>query len=131
MEAAFTGQQSKPANFYVGLCEDAMILVGANLAGLTELAVANGYARVAVASDGTDFTSATDGADGWKLTTKEVRFTANGAAWNTVKHAFLATSADDSGKLIGYQDLNAETGWTLADGQHIDVAMVLQDKVPA
>jgi hypothetical protein len=130
LEAAFSEQQTPPANFYIGLCEDAAILVGANLAGLTELS-GNGYARVAVASDGTDFTSATDGADGWKLTTKDCVFTASGGAWNTAKHAFLGTSADDSGKLIGYMEINGATGWTLADGQHIDVAMVLKQPVPA
>jgi len=130
MEAAFSEEQTPPANFYVLLVTDAAVAVGQNLAGLTELS-GNGYARVAVASNDTDLTGATDGAAGWQLTTKEVTFTADGGAWSTAKHACLATTTDDAGKLIGYMEINGATGWTLADGQHIDIAMVLIQPVPA
>ena len=126
LEAALSEVQSVPANFYMGLCEDASVAEDGNLAGLTELAVASGYARVAVASNGTDFTSATAGTNDRKMTTKVCTFTANGGAWNNAKTAFLATTVDDTGKLIASMPLNGGAGWTLADGQHLDLSMVIQ-----
>ncbi len=125
LEAALSEQQSVPANFYMGLCEDATIAEDGNLAGLTELS-GNNYSRQAVASNGTDFTSAAAGTNDRKMTTKVCTFTASGGAWNTAKTAFLATSSDDSGKLIASMPLNGGSGWTLADGQHLDISMVIQ-----
>jgi hypothetical protein len=132
IECSFSEQQTPPANFYIGLCEDASIADDASLGDLTEL-VGEGYDRQAVASNGVDFTSADDGADGWQVTTKTVTFTADtdsGGAWNTAKKAFLATTIDDTGMLIGWMNLNGATGYTLSDGQHVDVQMVLRSKMP-
>ncbi len=116
------GAQSKPTNYYMGACEDASIAEDGNLAGLTELS-GNGYARVAVAGNGTDLVSAATATNDRKLTTKVCRVTAAGGAWNTAKTGFLATSSDNSGKLIASGPLNGGTGWTLADGQYFEFSL--------
>lgn len=125
LEAALSEEQSVPANFYLGLAEDASIAEDANLAALTELS-GFGYARQTVASNGTDFTSAAALSNDRKMTTKICTFTAAGGAWNTAKKVFLATTSDNTGKLIASASLNGSTGWTLADGQHLDVSMVIE-----
>lgn len=120
------GLQSKPANYYIGFCEQAEAAIPANasLGDLTEL-TGNGYARQAVAADSAGMVSAAYGTNGRKLTTVTVTFTASGGAWNLAKTMFLATSADDSGKLIATNPINAGSGIALADGQSYDVAMTL------
>lgn len=116
--------QTPGATLYMGTCEDASIAANASLAGLTENA-GTGYARVAVTANGTDLVSATDGANGWKLTSKVCRFTA-GAAWNIQKHIFLATSSDDSGKLVASAALNGGAGYELTlAGQYFEASLVL------
>jgi len=123
LECALTEEQSVPANFYVGLCEDASLNEDASLGDLTELS-GNGYARVAVASDNVDLTSAAAGTNDRKVTTKACTFTADGGAWNGAKKAFLATTIDDSGKLIASMDLAATR--TLQDGDSEEATLVLQ-----
>ena len=107
LETAFTEVQSVPANFYMGLCEDE-VLETDGLADLTELAVANGYARQTIASDGTDFTEAGVGTNDRKVTTTTETFTCAGASWNGALYAFLGTTSDDSGKLICGAALSSE-----------------------
>jgi hypothetical protein len=124
------GEQSKPANYYMGSCEDASIAVDANLAALTEN-TGDGYERVAITSDSVDLVSATDGAGGWQLTTKVCRFTADGGNWNCQKHVFLATTIDDSGKLVASGPCNGGTGWTLTDGQYFEESIVANLQQPA
>lgn len=123
LEAAFSEEQSVPANFYIGLCTDASVAEDAALADLIELS-GNGYARQTVASDNTDFTSAGAGTNDRKVTTKTVTFTASGGAWSGAVHAFLATTIDDTGKLIAAAALS--TTRTLQDGDSLQVSMVLQ-----
>ena len=122
LETAFTEVQSVPVNFYIGLCEDAAIAEDAVLADLTELAVADGYARETVASDGTDFTEAATGTNDRKVTTKTVTFSASGA-WNGVEHTFMGTTIDDSGKLICAAALSVER--FLVNGDSLQVSIII------
>jgi len=124
LEVAFPESQSVPANFYIGLCEDATVAENAVLADLTELA-GNGYARQLVPSQShIGFLSAHTGTNDHKVTTTIETFLAAGGAWNGAVHAFLATSSDDSGKLIAAVALSAER--TLQDGDSLQVSIVLQ-----
>jgi len=107
LETAFTELQNVPANFYMGLCEDE-VLETDGLADLTELAVANGYARQLIASDDTDFTEAGTGTNDRKVTTTTETFTCAGASWNGALYAFLGTTVDDTGKLICGAALSSE-----------------------
>ena len=123
LEVALTEEQSAPASFYMGLCEDDALNEDDGLADLTELS-GDGYARVAVASDDADLTSASVGTLDRKVTTKTCTFTADGGNWNGATKAFLATTADDAGKLIASADLGAER--FLLDGDSLEVTMVIQ-----
>lgn len=121
LEVVYSEEQSVPANYYIGLCEDDSVAENANLAGLTELA-GGGYGRQTVASDNTDFTSAGTGTNDRKVTTKVVTFSATGT-WNGVPHAFLATTIDDSGKLVAAAALSVER--FLVNGDSLQVSIVL------
>jgi len=107
LETAFTEAQGVPVNFYMGLCEDE-VLETDGLADLTELAVANGYARQTIASDAADFTEAGAGTNDRKVTTSTETFTCSSSSWNGALYAFLATTIDDSGKLICGAALSSE-----------------------
>jgi len=122
LETAFTEEQSVPASFYLGLCEDASIAEDASLADLTELAVADGYARNTIASDGTDWASATTGTLDWKITSLTQTFTSSGT-WNGATHAFLGTTIDDTGKLVLAVALSVER--FLVSGDTLQVSIVL------
>jgi len=121
LETCFSDAQSPPANFYLGLCTDAVIEETDNLAALTEVA-GTGYARQTIASDSIDFTSATTGTNDRKVTTTEETFTA-GDTWTGAIHAFLATSIDGSGKLILATALSATR--TLENGDTLKVSIVI------
>lgn len=121
LETAFTEAQVVPANFYMGLCEDE-VLETDGLADLTELAVANGYARQTIASDNVDITEAGTGTNDRKITTSTETFTAT-AAWNGALYAFLGTTIDDTGKLICGAALAAER--FLQNGDTLQVSFVI------
>jgi len=121
LETAFTEAQVVPANFYMGLCEDE-VLETDGLADLTELAVANGYARQTIASDNVDITEAATGTNDRKITTSTETFTATGA-WNGALYAFIGTTVDDSGKLICGAALSVER--FLVDGDTLQVSFVI------
>lgn len=120
LEVAITEEQSVPADFYVGLCEDDSLAENASLGDQTELS-GNNYSRQSLASDNADFTSAATGTNDRKVTSALVTFMAIGGAWNTAKTAFLATSSDDSGKLIASASINSGSGYTLADGENYEL----------
>jgi hypothetical protein len=119
LEVAFSEQQSVPANFYIGLATDVSLAEDATLASFTEVS-GTGYARQTVASNNTDFTSATTGTNDRKVTTKTVTFTAGGT-WTGANTVFLATTVDGSGKLIASAPLSVTR--TLSSGSSLTVAM--------
>ena len=121
LESYFTGEQSSPVNFYMGLCTDASIAEGAGLTDLTEV-TGSGYARQTVPSDTNGFTSASTGTGDWKVTTSTETFSATGT-WTGATHAFLATTNDNSGKLIAVAELS--TTRTLQNGDSLQVSMEL------
>ena len=127
------GVQSKPvANYYIGLCEDAEDTISktAALADLTEL-TGNGYSRQAVTADAAGMVSAPHGDSGRKLTSSEVTFTAAGGAWNLARTRFLATTSDNSGKLISTEPVNSGAGVALADTESYDCTMTVNSEPPA
>lgn len=124
LEQAFPQSQSPPANFYLGLCEDASIAEDAALADLTELS-GNNYARQVIPGGSvTGWTSSVAGTLDWKVTSTTVTFTASGGAWNGAEHSFLATTSDDSGVLVACFALSVER--TLQDGDSLEVSIIIQ-----
>jgi len=103
-EVCFSEEQSVPANFYVGLCTDASLAEDASLGDQTEVSGTD-YARQTIASNSTDWTSASTGTNDRKVTSAVVTFTAGGT-WTGAKTAFLATTVADTGVLICSQQLS-------------------------
>ncbi len=104
LEVVFSEEQSVPTNFYAGLCTDASLAENASLGDQTEV-TGTGYSRIAIPSSAVGFTSASAGTNDWKVTTLEIIFTAGGT-WTGAKTAFLATTSDDTGKLILSEQLS-------------------------
>ena len=126
------GLQSKPAsNYYIGLCEEGEDEISdtAGLSALTELS-GNGYSRQAVPANSTGMVSAAGGTNGRTLTTQEVTFTAAGGNWNLAKTRFLATTSDDSGKLICTEPVNSGSGIALEDGKSYDCTITIASEPP-
>lgn len=119
LEVAFSEEQSVPANFYIGLATDESLAETATLVDLTEVSGTD-YARQTVASNDTDWTSASTGTDDRKVTSKTVTFTAGGT-WTGAKTVFLATTVDGTGKLIASAPLSVTR--TLADGESLTIAI--------
>lgn len=124
LDVAIREAQTAPAAYYLAWCTETALDQNASLADLTEL-TGNGYARVAINSDGTDWTSASAGSTARKVTSKACTFTAAGGNWSAAGSWFLATTADDSGKLVASGPLNSGVGVTLLDTQKYDVAAVV------
>ncbi len=119
LEVAFSEEQSVPANFYIGLATDATASEDDSLSDLTEV-TGTGYARQTVASNSTDITSASAGTADRKITIKEVTFTATGT-WDGAKTVFLATTVNDTGKLIASSPLS--TTLTLNNNDTLKLAL--------
>jgi len=106
LQVAMSEEQSAPANFYVGLAIDELV-VGDGLADILNEPSGDGYARVAVASDNVDITIGASG-DYIEAVFKQVEFLADGGDWGTITVVFIATTADDSGKLIASKSTSHE-----------------------
>jgi len=117
-EVAFSEEQSVPANFYVGLCTDTTIAENATLSSLGEI-TSTDYTRDTIASTAAGWTSAATGTNDRKITGQVVSYAVvtSGVTWTTVESWFLATTIDDTGKLIASGPLNSGSGWTLTFGQ--------------
>lgn len=126
LEVLFSEEQAVPANFYVGLAANVTITKDMTLADLVELGADSGldpgYERQTIPSSNAGFTSSADG-DNWKQTGAEVTFAATGDWDSTAYTWFLATSADNSGKLLCWDNLGEEI--QLESGQtHVQTVVV-------
>lgn len=109
-----TGAGGPPQYYYVGLSKSlrATLTEAATLASINEV-TGSGYARVRVRADSTDWLAALVGGY-WQAKSKTLNFSATGT-WDTALSGFLATSRDNTGKLLDVRDLAAAV--TLAAGQ--------------
>lgn len=108
LKVALSEAQAVPASYYMGLSttNEATQTDAVTLTGINELAVSNGYARQAIASDATDWTVAVDSGD-WQAVSKEVTFTASGGNWSAALSLFLTNVASGTaGKAIATKDLS-------------------------
>ena len=119
-EVIFTGQQTVPENFYVGLCTETSLAENATLASLTELTDTD-YARYALPSSTSGWTSAGTGTNDRKVTSAGIAFSVitSGVTWTKANMWFLATTIDDTGKLLASGPLNSGSGWTLTEPQSL------------
>lgn len=107
-----------PAGFYIRLYNDTPVETD-TLSTLTGEPSGNGYAAIAVERSNTGWpTLALDSGD-YMATSKEVTFTAAGGSIGPVTYVALATSSDNTGKLISYAALSQSR--TLATGESLKI----------
>ncbi len=127
-EVVFTEGQSVPTNYYVGLCTDLTILENATLADLNEIpgVPTTDYARFPLVSSGAGWTSASTGDNDRKVTSAPVTFSTagSGSSWTKAECWFLATTINDTGKLIMSGPLNSGSGWTIVEGEDLTFNVV-------
>ena len=112
-----------PAGYYIRLYNTTPTKTS-TLSGLTGEPSTNGYAAQAVARNSTGWpTLALDTGDyqGQTLTTT---FNATGGSWGPVTYAVLATTSDNTGKLVSFAALSQSR--TLASGESLQVTYKLK-----
>ena len=121
LRAALSEEQTLPANFYLGLCNDTLVKTDA-LANILNEPSGYGYARQAIPSSNVGWTVEKSGSY-YRATGTQETFTANGGNWGSLNTWFLATSADGTGKLIASGDIDPAR--TIADGDSLLVTPIL------
>jgi len=122
-QVLFTEEASVPDAYYLGLDNRTSLAESDTLASLSGEPSGNGYSRQAVNSDATDFTISQESGD-YQAKTKTVTFTASGGSIGPVTKMFMATSADETGKLIAGRALSQER--TLADGESLECSFYIR-----
>jgi len=104
-------QGSQESVFYLRLCDDTLVATDTLTDIVGEPALANGYAPIPVNANSVDWPSLglVSPPPGVEIISDQKIWTASGGhipGVGTVKQMFLATTADNTGKLIGWQDLS-------------------------
>ena len=112
-----------PAGFYFGLCNVvggvANMAETLTLATLTGEPLGNGYARQLVERSAVGWPTLALDAGDYMATSSEESFVASGGSIGPVTVQFLATSSDNTGKLVAAVDLSASR--TMATGETLKV----------
>jgi hypothetical protein len=113
--------------FYIGLYKGT-ITEGTTLATLpNEPALLYGYSRLPIARSTTGFPTLEQDVDGnWRVISQEITYTAVGGDIGPVNGAFLATSSDDFGVLIGAVAAGVER--TIKAGDQSKIALKFKQK---
>lgn len=123
---AFLRGENIPSSFYLRLYNDTPV-VGDSLSDLTGEPSGNGYSPIQVQVNTTDFPTSQADSDDWTVTTKALTFTASGGripAADSVTYAVLATTTDDSGKLVAYEALSEAR--YLNDGESLTLTFTIK-----
>lgn len=123
VQVLFSGEQSL-STLYAGLDDRETLAETDTLADLTDEPSGNGYAREVLAVGTANFTTAQNVDGDWQVVTRALLFKATGGNVGPVRNIFLATSTDDSGKLIASMVLSSRT--TLLDGTGLRADMTLK-----
>lgn len=114
---------SAPSNYYLRLFNDTPAETD-TLGSLTGEPTSYGYAAQTVERNTTGWpTLALDSGD-YRATSSTETFTASGGSWGPVTYCVLATSTDNSGKLVSYVALSQSR--TLASGESLQVTYRLK-----
>jgi hypothetical protein len=114
---------SCPTTFFLRLYNDTPVETD-TLSTLTGEPSTNGYAAQELTRNSTGWpTLALDSGD-YQATAATKTFTATGGSWGPVTYLALATSSNNSGKLISYAALS--TSRTLANGESLQVTYKLK-----
>lgn len=107
LELMFRGTSAyAPAQYYVRLCNEDLVISSTLATVSTEPAGTYGYAAQLLERSTTGFPTKSLISGVYTLTTKVLTFTASGGSIGPVKTAYLATTSDNSGSLIAYRGLS-------------------------
>jgi hypothetical protein len=99
------GTAYNPTQFYVRLCNDALTVTDV-LSSILNEPSGNGYTPQLVERSTTGFPTKELDLGAWRIISKVLSFTASGGQIGPVITAYLATSSDNSGKLIAFRSLS-------------------------
>jgi hypothetical protein len=126
----YSGYGAPTANQYMGL--DARVtLTEADVLPVLNEPSTFGYARGALSTSGTGLAGQdwviTQPGQAFQAQTKQITFSATGGSWGPVTKVFLATTVDDTGKLIASVALSQSR--TLNDGEtlKVDITIALSE----
>ena len=102
-----------PSTFYLRLCEG-NLTESSTLATVSGEPSGNGYESKSLSVGITDFPTLAQVSGDWTISSKQVVYTASGGSIGPFDTAYLATTSDDTGKLVCYFSLARER--TLSDG---------------
>lgn len=94
------------------------------MATMTELAASNGYGRIAVARNTTDFPTLAPSSGDAQTTTATKTFTASGSWTGATDLALVTTSTGTAGRFIAWAALSATR--TLINGDSLQVSMSIK-----
>jgi len=120
---SFLRGAAAPTGFYIRLYNDTPVDTD-SLSTLTGEPSGNGYQAQLVEASSTGWPTLALDAGDYQATSKEVTFNATGGSWGPVTYAVLATSSDNTGKLIAYVALSQSR--TLNDGESLKVTMKIK-----
>ncbi len=109
-----------PAQFYVRLAYDTISLTD-GLGDVQQEASGNGYAPQLVERSAAGFPTVQQVSGDWQISTKQITFTAAGGDIGPFNVAYLATTLDNSGKLIAVLPFN--TTQIIGDGTNLEIVI--------
>jgi len=109
-----------PTQFYIRLCNDTLT-ASDTLTSILNEPSGNGYSAQLVEASSVGFPTKDTFEGNPRLTSKEVTFTAASGDIGPVNTVFIATTSDNSGKLIGYLDLPISR--TILDGDSMVISV--------
>lgn len=114
-----------PTTFYLRLFNDTPVETD-TLANLIGEPSGNGYAAQEINRDETGWSIPTLDAGDYQIVSQTVTFNATGGSWGPVTYAVLASSIDNSGKLIAFKELSQAR--TLNDGESLEVTITIKQQ---
>lgn len=115
-----------PAGFYVRLCNDTLLETDTLSTILNEPAGTYGYTAQTLERSTTGFPVKELSAGDWRIASKEITFTAAGGDIGPVTTAYLATTSDNTGKLIAFVDLAMTRTILSGDSMVVQIRIKLQ-----
>lgn len=118
-----SGDEIKPPVYYLRLFNDTPV-EDDSLSDLVGEASGSGYAPILLNNDSSDFPVRGLDSGDYQITSKQVTFTATGGSIGPVTYVVLATSSDNSGKLVAYVALSQSR--LLADNETLKITFTIK-----
>ena len=115
-----------PDTYYMGLDVRTSLAVGNTLDDLLSEPSSNGYTRVSLSSS-TDFTVSLEESGNFKSQSVLLTYTASGGSWGPVKNLFMASTYNNTGKLISSVALSEPLTLIAGDMINLRINLSLTD----